>query len=713
MTREQMWYAPSAEDWAKPVLIQWQRSWEDAAAVSAQIGRPILVCVNMDGEIASEHYAGVRYRMPEIAELYEPYVCVIASVYRHTPRDYDAEGRRIPCPRFGGVTCGEHIRIEPIVFEKFLDGARVSPRHIMVELDGSEVYDVYYAWDTQSVFDTIEAGMAERADTPPPVVRGDRPITERVGSRDARDRAAVEKAWQEGDARLRSALLAAAEENPDADPVDLLRLAVFDLDAGNDAAARAALARTDSEGAVELIAEVLRVPLEQQERDTLVAALERIGADSRRARRLATVHRGLDAAPGVIDVEGWSDALAGATYAPPDPKELDAALDAGDVASREDPADAEARLALAEAALAFAADPENTARLAADPGTAGKFWRAQWTDALLAAQEAEELGASGWRVDTVIGVASFYLGDTETAVARADRAVPALPPGDTSWSSMAILDIYADAKRRAISTAALAKEEWPAEWLAELHAAYSVLSRHPLGSEPQAVMHYDFLKWLDARGEADAVLQDALRRFPESWQLHARLRDHALAERGVEGLEAVYTNWLQRADAPARLEWYAGYAALVAAEYQRRGGDGSAAHAAYERCIARFEDCIAKYPETQANSDVYVALALAGQARVALEAGELPRALELLLASFEREPGSAGTQDGLWLSGVATARTLRARFAEAGDEEAVARVDAALAALPPEELQRPEWDREVPGGARGREGLRRGGRRPR
>ena len=39
----------------------------------------------------------------------------------------------------------------------------------------------------------------------------------------------------------------------------------------------------------------------------------------------------------------------------------------------------------------------------------------------------------------------------------------------------------------------------PPKWLAELHAAYSVLSTHPHGSEPQAVMHYDFLKWLDAR----------------------------------------------------------------------------------------------------------------------------------------------------------------------------------------------------------------------
>ena len=74
------------------------------------------------------------------------------------PRDYDEKGQRIPCPRFNGVTCGEHIRIEPGIFEKFCDGSRVSPRHIMVELDGKETYDVYYTNDTASVFTPVRKG---------------------------------------------------------------------------------------------------------------------------------------------------------------------------------------------------------------------------------------------------------------------------------------------------------------------------------------------------------------------------------------------------------------------------------------------------------------------------------------------------------------------------------------------------------------------------
>ena len=188
VTREQMWRAPTAEEWKKPCLINWQRTWEDAVAISKETGKPILICINMDGEIASEHYAGIRYRQPEITKLYEPYVTVIASVYRHRPSDHDEHGHRLPCPRFGGVTCGEHIAIEPFLFEKFMDGKRIAPRHIMIELDGKETYDVFYAWDTDSVFKAVSDGITNRDQSLlKNVVRGDRSIIERVASKDSTD----------------------------------------------------------------------------------------------------------------------------------------------------------------------------------------------------------------------------------------------------------------------------------------------------------------------------------------------------------------------------------------------------------------------------------------------------------------------------------------------------------------------------------------------
>ena len=202
-SREAMWPAPTAEDWRRPCLITWQRSFEDARAVSEETQKPILVCVNMDGEIASEHYAGIRYRDPDIAKLYEPYVCVIASVYRHNPRDHDEEGRRILCPRFGSVTCGEHIWIEPGLFEQFFEGQRVAPRHIAVELDSKEMYDVYYAFDTDTIFDTLREGIEQREIQPKTIVRGDRTLGERVASPDVEDRMAVEAAYLAGDRAAR------------------------------------------------------------------------------------------------------------------------------------------------------------------------------------------------------------------------------------------------------------------------------------------------------------------------------------------------------------------------------------------------------------------------------------------------------------------------------------------------------------------------------
>jgi hypothetical protein len=66
-TTEQMWAPPSKADWEKPVLVQFERTWADAVTVAKETNKPILVCINMDGEIASEHYAGVHYRTPETA----------------------------------------------------------------------------------------------------------------------------------------------------------------------------------------------------------------------------------------------------------------------------------------------------------------------------------------------------------------------------------------------------------------------------------------------------------------------------------------------------------------------------------------------------------------------------------------------------------------------------------------------------------------------
>jgi len=707
VSREQMWPAPTAEDWKLPCLITWQRTFADALAVSKQTKKPILICVNMDGEIASEHYAGIRYRRPDTAALYAPYVCVIASVYRHTPRDHDEEGRRIPCPRFGTVTCGEHIAIEPGLHDEFFDGRRIAPRHIMVELDRAEVYDVYYAWDTDTIFKALKTGIANRP-KPPPDTRGDRPMIERVTSPDVLDRIEVEAAYQKGDREVRRALLEQTLSHKDVEEIDLLRLAIFGFDVEMAKLARRALAQYDSEPAVDLIAEALKQPIEPEEREMLLAAVVRLGEKFPRARTLAAVHRGLASRSSTVDVDGWSKAIdsrdgasARGAY------EAQARLESRAEAAQARPQDGAAKVELAESFLDRAASPTIERR----------FARVMIEDARAAALDAEKLGSKGWRVDAVLAVAASYLGDFDEACRRAEAAVTGGMPapvadaeGVQETNAVTVLALFARARQRAIARAYREKAPWPPEWLTDVNAAYSVLVRHPLGTDEHVAAHFDFLRWLGASTRAAEVLEEGLARFPDSWALHDRLRSRILAEKGVDALEQAYAERLTRANASPDLEWFAGYASLVVAEQCRKASEPEKALAAYDRAVEHYRRGIERNPASQGSADHYIALAFAGKARVSLEQGDLERAAQEVLASFARKPAAAATLDGLNISAVDTAKMLRARAREAGNESVVKRVQEGLDRLDPSLLELPAYEREVPP-ARGGEGSRRGGQR--
>jgi hypothetical protein len=685
LTREQMWPAPTAEDWKKPCLVKWQRTYEDAQALSKQTGKPILICVNMDGEIASEHYAGIRYRQPEIVKLYEPYVPVIASVYRHTPRDYDEKGERILCPRFGSVTCGEHIWIEPKLFDKYFEGQRVAPRHIGVELDGKEMYDVFYAWDTDTIFDSLKEGIARRPAPPEPVVRGDRSIVERVASPDNADRTAVEKAYLEGDAQTRRALLEAAAARGDAAPLELLRLAVNGFDPDMSKLARSVLAKSNTPGAIDLIAQALRVPLDGQERESLIGALSRLGTSSPRARTLAAVHKGLSSRSETLNVERWSAALE----QPAAPKVDDSVIESR-LANQDkvfSSTDAAAHLETAEAFLLDAQKPE----------TEPTFARALYRDALETALKAEKLGAKGWRVDTAIAVASYSLGQMPEAYQRAAAAMADVPQDPKGWNAMLVIGLFADARKEAITQAVRAKTDWPPQWLADVHSAYALLARHPEGDDTQVAAHYDFLRWLRAGGQAGYVLDDGLRRFPTSHALHDRLRARLLEEKGFEGLEPAYETMLQAKDAAKGLEFFAGYAAAITAEFLRRGGRGEEAREAYGRALAHYDRAAAADLQLHGAADHFAALAHAGCARIAYEAQQDDQALADVMAAMERKPSASATADGLNITAVDTAKMLLARLVEAKMTDRAAKLKAALDALDPQLLELPAYERPQSG----------------
>jgi hypothetical protein len=154
--------APSDLD---PHQIQWQRSLEDALAICVTEHRPLFIAVNVDGESASDRIDAEVYRDPKFVAWTRKFACVVASISRHNPRDYDEHGRRIPCPRLGNVTCGEHMALEPILYDKYLGGDRISPRHAIVLADGKKVFDLTLQWDWSEVESKVEE-QAERA--PPP-----------------------------------------------------------------------------------------------------------------------------------------------------------------------------------------------------------------------------------------------------------------------------------------------------------------------------------------------------------------------------------------------------------------------------------------------------------------------------------------------------------------------------------------------------------------
>ena len=159
----------------------------------------------------------------------------------------------------------------------------MAPRHIAVDLDGKEVYDVYYANATKSVFDRIQAGVPNLP-PPPPEVKGDRPIAERATSPDVRDRVAVETAFQAADPAGRRRLLDAALAAGVTKQLDLLRLSIFGLDPELAKSARAALANP---GEPERIAAALAALLPEPS-DTGIP-----DADDRDPRTI--VHAALDA----------------------------------------------------------------------------------------------------------------------------------------------------------------------------------------------------------------------------------------------------------------------------------------------------------------------------------------------------------------------------------------------------------------------------------
>lgn len=263
-------------------------------------------------------------------------------------------------------------------------------------------------------------------------------------------------------------------------------------------------------------------------------------------------------------------------------------------------------------------------------------------------------------------------------------------------TALRVVTLFAAAREEAIREAYRKRAQWPSEWLADVNAAGALLAKNRLSSAEQLLAFHDFLRWLGGTPRANALLEDILARFPASPQAHDRLRGRLLDEGGPARLEADYAARLGKPDASPQLWWFAGYASLVAAEHRRREALPAEALASYELGMARYEAWAATAPEGAAEAAHYVALALAGRARVLLERGDLSGSLDALLACFARSPQSAASPDGLNITPADTARQLQSRLAVPEQADASARLQAALQKLDPALLEKRAFEREDP-----------------
>jgi tetratricopeptide (TPR) repeat protein len=295
--------AQAADEAIDARQVDWQRTLDDALALRRD-GRPLLIAVNMDGESASDRIVVERYRDPAFVAATRHCVCLAASVFRHNRRDHDDAGRRIPCPRFGNITCGEHLALEPLLFDAFLsDGDRVAPRHALVLADGKKLFDLSLCFDLKEVDRTLVAALArlpvatagDGAGTATP--DGGESWSRLAARRDAHGRAALEAAIAEArdEATLAEALRAIATQG-DAGSLDALRLVAARLPALPSATISALVATARALPLAGALSDVVLVqfqslslePLAATRRDTtaLLPLLATLGGESAPVRSL-------------------------------------------------------------------------------------------------------------------------------------------------------------------------------------------------------------------------------------------------------------------------------------------------------------------------------------------------------------------------------------------------------------------------------------------
>jgi hypothetical protein len=636
--------------------IAWQRNLADALATQQATGLPLLLVVNMDGEVFNERFANDVYRDPEFIALTAGYVCVVAAPERHTPFDYDSFGNRVPCPRFGGCTCSEHILIEPLLFERFFNGRRNAPRHVGVAPDGKVLFDRYLDDSMQTAIEAIRKHRTAGKDAP----GASQEVGELLRRRDATARSCLERLYRDGDAASRQRLLAAAG---DADnlPFDLLRLGLRAADDATFTAAAHALAkvatgdaRIDLEDALARIAPAAASPL--------LAKLGQLGAsDPATARLAAHLESALESDPEALSPT-WRAPWAKPAFDGSDRQTIEAELDRCEARLRQAADDAKARLCLGTAQLALG-------RWLAAHGERGpEMW---FEDARRSAAKLSHASVAAPAL-ALAAAAAWFGGDTAGAAAAVPPALaaPSAEAPIDGWLAATFLEVVLPQwaqlayGRLEGSPTALVNVE-----LARTRAVLALLAERGGTAETGPLAGIGLLEFCGLRQPARLATERLLAQFPASTAAHERWRNRLRIDLGAEATMAAYERHVAAAADRPTAEWFAGLAAfLVAEQYEReqRGDDAAAARAS---TIAHFERSATANPDYADSANHYLVLALAGGVERKFAANDLAGAVDDLVKAHALRPASLDETDGLQQKPRAIGQRLRRALLARGETE--------------------------------------------
>lgn len=656
--------APQNPPAAEQPHVEWQRTLADALAVQKATGLPLLIAVNMDGEVFNDRFASSTYRDAAFLESTRGYVCVVASPDRHTERDYDAFGNRIECPRFPGCTCAEHIAIEPELFARWFNGTRNAPRHVGVSPAGKVLFDRFLDASMETAIAAIEKHRGRPkagAATPPD------DLSELFTRRDAASRRSLERRWRQGDFAERRKLLELAAQASN-EPVDLLRAALRSDDPTLFALAALATGKHAGPETVVDLEDALARVSEPELEQALVARLGELGKTDQAAARLASHFTASRSAP---VGKPWGNPWAEPRFAADDRSSIESELDRCEAALRTNGSDPALRLQLAIAQLALA-------QLLYRDGAKGvDLW---FGDAL---QNGRKVGDPKLfaEAQAVVAWAAYMLGDRDAsskAIVLAQSLVNSPQQPDPFLAARFLELVVLALPTAAYADPAAARGRSQRAEIERALATMDLLLARQAASEQALLAGIGLLEFGGLRAMANKRLEDAAAMFPASAAVHERWRARLIADHGCDGMQKAYARHVAAAKDLPTAEWFAAFAALVAGEQHTKDQRDKDASSAYGEAIERFAKAASGNADFADSANHFTVLALGGRAELLLARGQAEAAAADLLRAAELRPASLDESDGLQRKPRAIAGRIARALEQAGKAELAAKLKPIL-----------------------------------